>query len=360
MPVANRKKDIRKLTPEELEVFFEERGEKAFRGRQVYEWLYKKSCISFDEMTNLSFGVRTLLKKHFVINPVRLHKEQISDDGTVKQAYILHDGHLIEGVLIPAGKRMTACISSQAGCALGCKFCATGYMGLKRNLEAAEIYDQVVFLNRLAQEKYRRPLSNIVMMGMGEPLLNYSNVMQAIEWITSKKGLGMSSGRITLSTAGIAKMIRRLANEQAKIRIALSLHACDDEKRSALMPINKSNSLEALKGSLMYFHRNTGNRITLEYILFGGFNDTESDARDLVRFASHFPCKVNLIEYNPIAQANYKRPGVNRMERFKHILEKKGLTVNLRRSRGRDIDAACGQLATQGGISMTAADSKQT
>ncbi len=347
MPVAVQKKDIRKLTSEELEAFFKNRGEKAFRGRQVYEWLYKKSCTSFDGMTNLSFKVRESLKEHFVINAIRLHSEQVSDDGTVKQAYRLHDGHLIEGVLIPAGRRMTACISSQAGCSLGCAFCATGFMGLKRNLEAAEIYDQVVLLNRLSTEKYGHPLSNIVLMGMGEPLLNYSNVMQAIEWVTSRMGLGISSRRITLSTAGIAKMIRRLADEKAKVRIALSLHACDDEKRSALMPINKSNGLEALKDALVYFHRVTGNRITLEYILFGGFNDTEADARDLVRFASHFPCKVNLIEYNPVAGAGFVRAGTDQMEQFREILEKKGLTVNLRRSRGKDIDAACGQLATR-------------
>lgn len=349
MPVSVQKKDIRKLTSEELEAFFENRGEKAFRGRQVYEWLFKKSCTSFDGMTNLSLKVRELLKAHFVINAIRLHSEQVSDDGTVKQAYQLYDGHLIEGVLIPAGNRMTACISSQAGCSLGCAFCATGFMGLKRNLEAAEIYDQVVLLNRLALEKYGHPLSNIVLMGMGEPLLNYSNVMQAIEWITSARGLGMSSRRITLSTAGIAKMIRRLADEKVKVRIALSLHACDDEKRSSLMPINKSNDLNALKNALIYFHRNTGNRITLEYILFGGFNDAETDARNLVRFASHFPCKVNLIEYNPVAGVRFVRPAIDQMERFKEILERKGLTVNLRRSRGKDIDAACGQLATREG-----------
>ncbi len=343
------KKDIRTLTVEELESFFEQKGEKAFRGRQVYEWLYKNSCTSFDEMTSLSLELRKLLNRHFALYPIRLVSEQVSDDGTVKQAYRLHDDHLIEGVLIPAGRRMTACISSQAGCALGCGFCATGFMGLKRNLEAAEIYDQVVLLNRLAVQKYDHPLSNIVLMGMGEPLLNYAGVMQAVEWITSEKGLGMSSGRITLSTAGIAKMIRRLADDQVKIRLALSLHACDDEKRSTLMPINRSNNLKAVKESLIYFHRASGNRITLEYILFGGFNDTEEDARNLVRFASHFPCKVNLIEYNPVAGAHYVRPELPQMKRFKAILEKKGLTVHLRRSRGRDIDAACGQLATREG-----------
>ena len=347
MAVIKSKKDIRKLTSDELESFFTKQGEKPFRARQVYEWLYKKSCTSFDEMTNLSLGVRKLLHDHYVINSIKVHNEQISTDRTIKQVYKLHDEHLIEGVLIPSQTRMTACISSQAGCALGCKFCATGYMGLKRSLEAAEIYDQVVFLNRLAMEKYGYPLSNIVLMGMGEPLLNYSNVMQALEWITTEKGLGISYKRITLSTSGIVKMISRMADEGVRIKLAVSLHACDDEKRNNLMPINESNNLEALKKSLINFHRKTENDITLEYILLGGFNDTESDARNLIRFASHFPCKINLIEYNPIVQASYIRPKENQLEQFMKVLEKRGLVVNLRRSRGKDIDAACGQLATR-------------
>lgn len=341
------KRDIRKLTADELVSFFTEKEEKPFRARQVYEWLYKKSCTSFDEMTNLSLEVRKLLHDHFIINSIKVFNEQISADRTIKQVYKLYDGHLIEGVLIPAQTRMTACISSQAGCALGCKFCATGYMGLKRSLEAAEIYDQVVFLSRMAMEKYGYPLSNIVLMGMGEPLLNYTNVMKALEWITSEKGLGMSHRRITLSTSGISKMINRMADGKVNIRLALSLHACDDEKRNSFMPINKTNDLESLKKSLINFYQKTGNRITLEYLLLGGFNDTESDARNLVRFAGHFPCKINLIEYNPIAQASYVRPKEVQMEQFMKILEKRGLIVNLRRSRGKDIDAACGQLATR-------------
>lgn len=359
MTVINQKKDIRKLGPGQLEQFFEERGEKAFRARQVYEWLYKNSCTSFDDMTNLSLDVRKLLSDHFIINNIHLLSEQISADRTIKQVYRLHDNHLIEGVLIPAVTRMTACISSQAGCALACTFCATGYMGLRRSLDAAEIYDQVVLIDRLAREKYGKPLSNIVLMGMGEPLLNYANVMRAIHWITSENGLGMSSRRITLSTSGIVKMIYRMADEKVKVRLALSLHACDEKKRSELMPINDSNNLDAIKQSLIYFHHNTGNRITLEYILLGGFNDTDRDARNLVRFASHFPCKVNLIEYNPIAQADYVPPKVVQMEQFKNILEKKGLTVNLRRSRGKDIDAACGQLATREGYSKSTTGSRQ-
>jgi len=341
------KQDIRKLKSDELELFFTKKGEKPFRARQVYEWLYKKSCISFNEMTNLSLDVRKLLDDNFVINSIEAFSEQISADRTIKQVYKLYDGHLIEGVLIPSQIRMTACISSQAGCALGCKFCATGYMGLKRSLEAAEIYDQVVLLNRMAMEKYGYPLSNIVLMGMGEPLLNYSNVMQAMEWITSEKGLGISHRRITLSTAGISKMIKRMADDEVHVQLALSLHACDDEKRNSFMPINKTNNLDSLKKSLIYFFKKTGNRITLEYLLLGGFNDSESDAQNLVRFASHFPCKINLIEYNPIVQASYVRPKEVQMEQFMKILEKRGLIVNLRRSRGKDIDAACGQLATR-------------
>lgn len=341
------KQDIRTLTLEALIAGLTAMGEKPFRAKQVYEWLWKKSATGFDQMTNLSLALRELLHEKFVIRNIAVAEEQVSSDKTIKSAFKLYDNNIIEGVLIPSDSRMTACISSQVGCSLSCKFCATGYLERKRNLEPGEIYDQVVLIGRQAEEKYGIPLSNIVLMGMGEPLLNYANVLEAIEHITSVNGLNMSPKRVTLSTAGIAKMIKKLANDQVKFNLALSLHAADDRKRDTIMPINETNNLEVLAESLKYFYQNTGNKITLEYIAFSKFNLTNEDAKNLVRFASKFPCKVNIIEYNPIDRANFQRAGADELEAFTGFLEKKGIVVNLRRSRGKDIDAACGQLANK-------------
>jgi 23S rRNA (adenine2503-C2)-methyltransferase len=259
----------------------------------------------------------------------------------------LHDQELIEGVLIPADDRMTACVSSQVGCSLSCKFCATGYMERKRNLDPGEIYDQVVAIDHQAQIHFQQPLSNIVFMGMGEPLLNYKNVLQGIEYITSPWGLNMSPRRITVSTAGIAKMIRKLGDDQVKFNLALSLHAANDEKRNRIMPINETNSLEALNDALLYFYQSTGNKITFEYIVFYNFNDTLQDAKELWQFAKKIPSKINIIEYNPISEADFKNTEADRLDLFADFLKKKGLIVNVRRSRGKDIDAACGQLANK-------------
>lgn len=341
------KQDIRTLTLEALVANLTAMGEKPFRAKQVYEWLWKKSATGFDQMTNLSLALRELLHEKFVIRNIAVAEEQVSSDKTIKSAFKLYDNNVIEGVLIPSDSRMTACISSQVGCSLSCKFCATGYLERKRNLEPGEIYDQVVLIGRQAEEKYGMPLSNIVLMGMGEPLLNYANVLQAIEHITSDSGLNMSPKRVTLSTAGIAKMIKKLADDQVKFNLALSLHAADDRKRDTIMPINETNNLEVLAESLKYFYQNTGNKITLEYIAFSKFNLTNEDAKNLVRFAGKFPCKVNIIEYNPIDRANFQRAGADELEAFTGFLAKKGIVVNLRRSRGKDIDAACGQLANK-------------
>ena len=347
MKKDQQKQDIRKLSLSDLISQISEFGEKAFRAKQVYEWLWKKSCVSFDEMTNLSLELRSLLKEHYVINPVQVVNEQRSADRTIKSGFKLHDANIVEGVLIPTQKRMTACISSQVGCSLSCKFCATGYLERKRNLDAGEIYDQVVLINRQAEANYGIPLSNIVLMGMGEPLLNYANVLQGIDRLTSEDGLNISSKRITLSTAGIAKMIKKLSDDQVKVNLALSLHAADDEKRNSIMAINETNTLEALQDALMYFHANTKNQITLEYIAFKNFNLSLDDARNLVRFASKFPCKINVIEYNPIDKGNFERAGADELDAFVAFLEKKGIIINVRRSRGKDIDAACGQLANK-------------
>jgi len=341
------KKDIRQFSLDEIKRELTALGEKPFRAKQIYEWLWAKSATQFDQMTNLSLKLRELLAEKFTINPILLAEEQISSDNTIKTAFKLYDDNIIEGVLIPTESRMTACISSQVGCSLSCKFCATGFLDRKRNLEPGEIYDQVVMIGRQAQEKYNIPLSNIVLMGMGEPLLNYQNVLNGIDHITSENGLNMSPKRITLSTAGIAKMMKKLADDDVKFNLALSLHAADDQKRNTIMPINESNSLKSLSEALTYFYKKTKNKVTLEYIAFHNFNLTSEDAKNLVRFASKLPCKVNIIEYNPIDQGEFSRAEPAELDVFTNYLESKGLTVNVRRSRGKDIDAACGQLANK-------------
>ena len=337
--------DIRNLSLSELEQWFLEQGEKTFRSKQVYEWLWKKSVVTFEEMTNLSQDIRHLLNQSFSIRRIRIEKTQKSNDRTIKTAFRLYDDALVEGVLIPTTSRMTACISSQAGCSLSCKFCATGKLKLKRNLNAFEIYDQIVSIRRQSEENYHQPLTNIVYMGMGEPLLNYRNVMDSIEKVTSDKGLGMSPQRITVSTAGISKMITKLGDDGAKFNLALSLHAADDEKRSKIMPINDSNNLDVLANALTYFYDKTGTRPTLEYIIFREFNDSLKDAANLVQFARKIPAKVNIIEYNTVEGTEFKRAGDAETLQFKDYLESKGVIATIRRSRGRDIDAACGQLA---------------
>lgn len=345
MAEAGTKEDIRKYSLEALKEIFIKNGEQAFRAKQLYEWLWKKSAVSFDQMSNLSAKTREFLSSNFVINAIHLEKEQVSIDRTIKSAFRLHDRHIVEGVLIPNDERMTACVSSQVGCSLTCKFCATGYMERKRNLDPAEIYDQVVQIKKQAEAHYSTSLTNIVYMGMGEPLLNYANVLKSIEYITSPEGLNMSPKRITVSTAGIAKMIRKLADDDVKFNLALSLHAANDVKRNEIMPINESNTLEALKDALIYFYEKTGTRVTYEYILFYNFNDTLQDAKELYEFAKIIPCKINIIEYNPISEATYANTGEDALENFRRYLDNKGVIVNVRRSRGKDIDAACGQLA---------------
>ena len=341
------KKDIRKLTLDQLITYFNSEGEKTFRAKQVWEWLWQKSAKSFDEMTNLSKPLREKLQSEFEILPISIATEQKSSDGTIKSAFKLFDNELIEGVLIPADDRMTACVSSQVGCSLSCKFCATGYMDRKRNLEPGEIYDQVVAIDAQAKQNFNVLLPNIVFMGMGEPLLNYKNVLEGIDRITAEDGLNMSPKRITVSTAGIAKMIKKLADDDVKFNLALSLHAADDEKRNQIMPINETNTLEALKESLLYFYNKTRNKITFEYIVFYNFNDTLEDADKLLKFAKQIPSKVNIIEYNPISEANFKNTEADRLDQFADYLKNNGIIVNVRRSRGKDIDAACGQLANK-------------
>ncbi|QBR13706.1 23S rRNA (adenine(2503)-C(2))-methyltransferase RlmN [Sphingobacterium sp. CZ-2] len=337
--------DIRSLSLAQLKDALVEMGEQGFRAKQIYEWLWQKSCTDFDDMSNLSKPLRDKLKERFAINAVKVRQSQISSDKTIKSSFTLYDNNVIEGVLIPADDRMTACVSSQVGCSLTCKFCATGYMDRKRNLNADEIYDQVVLIAKQAQEKYNHPLTNIVYMGMGEPLLNYSNMMKSVERITAPDGLNMAAKRITVSTAGIAKMIKKLGDDEVRFNLALSLHAANDKKRNEIMPINEQNSLAALADALKYFYAKTKNPITFEYIVFNNFNDELEDAKELAKFCKHVPCKVNIIEYNPIALADFLNAEADKIDQFAEYLRKQGIITNVRRSRGKDIDAACGQLA---------------
>jgi 23S rRNA (adenine2503-C2)-methyltransferase len=339
--------NIRTQSLPELELFFLNNGEQRYRARQVYDWLWKKTARSFDQMSDISLKSRDLLKQNFVLNAIAVDTEQRSSDKTIKMSFRLFDGHIVEGVLIPAGTRMTACISSQVGCNLACKFCATGMIRYIRNLYFDEIFDQVAILNETAVREYGHPLSNIVYMGMGEPMLNYHNVLRSAERISATDSLGMSPQRITVSTVGIAPMIRQLGNDRVKFNLALSLHSAIDEKRNQIIPYNLRNSLGDLVEAVRYFHQQTHTRITIEYVMLKGFNDTLADARALADFCRNFPVKVNLIQYNPVENSPYEDSGPERTEAFKAFLEKLNMVVNIRRSRGKDIDAACGQLANK-------------
>lgn len=341
------KQDIRKLSVEEIGGKLKEIGEKPFKAKQIHEWLWKKSASDFEQMTNLSKNTREYLNENFEINNIKIEDYQVSKDRTVKYSFALHDGHLIEGVLIPTSDRATACVSSQVGCSLSCTFCATGFLDRARNLDASEIYDQVVRIKNEAEERYEQSLTNIVYMGMGEPLLNYKNVLESVELITSDKGLGMSPKRITVSTAGVAKMIKKLGDDDVKFNLALSLHAANDEKRNRIMPINETNNLDVLAEALNYFYEKTGTRVTFEYIVFNGFNDEVQDAKELYEFWKKVPAKINIIEYNPIDQSEFTNVKADKLDAFIGYLESKKVIVNVRRSRGKDIDGACGQLANK-------------
>lgn len=341
-------KNIRQLNLQELEQFFEVIGEKKFRTKQVWEWLWQKHAHSFAEMTNLSKELRQKLGENFSLPALTIDATQYSADGTIKSRFKTHEGHLCEGVLIPTEERYTACVSSQIGCSLSCKFCATGYIDRKRNLDFDEIYDEVVLINQQCERVYGKKLTNIVFMGMGEPLLNYKNVLKAIEKITSPDGLAMSPRRITVSTAGVAKQIKQLGDDKVKFKLALSLHAANDQKRHEIMPINDSNNIKSLVDALNHFYKQTKNEITFEYILFKDFNDSLKDADELIKLYRQVPVDlINLIEYNPIDAAKFEKPDEKKVESFMAYLAKNKVNARLRRSRGKDIDAACGQLANK-------------
>jgi len=341
------KKDIRAVSKEDLRTFFVANGDKAFRGNQVYEWLWSKGAHSFEDMTNVSKATRNMLENHFVINHIKVDKMQRSEDGTVKNAVRLHDGLVVESVLIPTNTRTTACVSSQVGCSLDCNFCATARLKRMRNLEPAEIYDQVIAIDKESRLYYNHPLSNIVFMGMGEPLMNYNNVMKAIEMITSDEGLGMSPKRITVSTSGVPKMIKKMADDDVKFNLAVSLHSAIDDIRSRIMPFSQSFPLADLRESLEYWYRKTKSKISFEYVVWKGINDDKASIDALVKFCKYVPCKVNLIEYNPIDDGEFQQASEESINAYIKALEASGIVVKVRRSRGKDIDAACGQLANK-------------
>lgn len=342
-----KKKDIRALTKEQLRDFFVNNGDKAFRGNQVYDWLWSKSLHSFDDMTNLSKQTREMLEENFVINHIKVDSMQRSADGTIKNGIKLHDGLVVESVLIPTSTRTTACVSSQVGCSLDCKFCATARLKRMRNLNPDEIYDQVVVIDKQSKLYHNHPLTNIVFMGMGEPLMNYKNVLKSIAMITSPEGLGMSSKRITVSTSGVPKMIKKMADEEVKFNLAVSLHSAIDEVRTSIMPFNSTFPLKDLRESLEYWYAKTKRKITYEYVVWEGINDRKEDIQALVDFCKYVPCKVNLIEYNPIDDGEFQQASASAINNYISNLEMHDITVNVRRSRGKDIDAACGQLANK-------------
>lgn len=338
--------NIRNYSLADLEKYIDSIDEKKFRAAQIYEWIWQKNARHFDDMTNISKQLRQQLSENFSFPALQVDTTQLAADGTIKSRFKTHDGHLVEGVLIPTTNRYTACVSSQIGCSLSCKFCATGYMDRKRNLNFDEIYDQVAFLNQQSEKKYGKKLSNIVYMGMGEPLLNYRHVLKSIERITAEDGMAMSPRRITVSTAGVAKAIKKLGDDKVRFKLALSLHAANDRKRHDIMPINDTNKIQSLVEAINYYYQQTRNAVTFEYILFKDFNDSQKDADELIKIYRQVPADlVNIIEYNPIEFAQFQKPDEDKMQAFMLYLGKHRVNARLRRSRGKDIDAACGQLA---------------
>lgn len=341
--------EIKNFTKEEITQFAGDIGQPRYRANQLWDWIWKKQALSFDEMSNLPLDFREKLKANFQLVGLQQDLVQHSADGTFKVRFVLHDGSKIETVLIPVvdENRYTVCVSCQVGCSLTCSFCATGKMKRIRNLEPAEIVDQVILVNKICERMYGNRITNIVYMGMGEPLLTYSNVMKSIDMLTSPDTIGMSPRRITVSTAGIAKMIKKLADDDSKVNLALSLHAADDSKRNEIMPINEQNDLKSLIEAIEYFYRKTRNRISYEYIALKGFNDSQEDAKKLIKLCHRFPVRVNVIEYNPIEDGSFDKSDEDTINEFAKTVRESGVMITVRRSRGKDIDAACGQLANK-------------
>lgn len=338
---------LRSISKDELIQWLDSIGEVPFRAKQIQDWLWKKGIFKISEMTNLPDSLRLKIKESFSWDRIRLLTFQKAGDATIKAAFELHDKRVIEGVIIPSGKRFTACISTQVGCPVKCAFCATGQFGFLRNLSCGEIFDQVTDLNRLSYEHFGHGLTNVVVMGMGEPMLNYDNTIKALQMICNKDGLGWSAHRITLSTVGITEGIIKLADEKIRIELAISLHSAIQEKRETLIPFAKKYQLDELLNALKYYTQKTQQQITFEYLMLKGINDQKEDAKALIRLASLINAKINLIPYNNVDAINYSPSEEEQLFFFKNILIEKHLNVKVRKSRGKDIDAACGQLANK-------------
>ncbi len=341
-------KDLKELELNEISDYLLSINEKPFRAKQIYKWLWNKNVSSIDQMTDISIETREKIKENFILNPIKIiHSAESKKDGSIKYAFSTFDNLIIEGVIIPDKDRATACISTQVGCPLKCSFCATGKMGFSRNLSTSEIYEQVFLLNEKSTEKFGHKLSNIVMMGMGEPLLNLKNTLKAVDFVTNNYGLAMSPDRITISTVGIVKQLIELSDFKPKFNLAISLHSAINSKRSKIMPVNLSNPLPELINALKYYYKKTEKRISFEYLMLGGFNDSLDDAKALAEFCKNFPSKINLIEYNATPSSQFKKSTQKEVYTFTEFLKSKNLIVTIRRSKGTDIDAACGQLASK-------------
>ena len=339
--------DIRSISFDKLNKFIQKNNFPSYRSNQIFNWINKSSFRSFDDMTNIPKSLVKLLKENFVINVTNILSKQVSNDSTIKYAIKLHDKLVVEAVLIPSGRRVTACVSSQVGCSLDCEFCATSKLSRIRNLLSYEIFDQIMILNSQSLKNYSLPISNIVFMGMGEPLLNYKNVIESIKLITSEDGIKISNKKITLSTSGISKMIIKMSDDNIKFNLAVSLHSAVEKTRNVIMPFSKSFPLDKLINSLDYWYKKTKRKVTFEYLVWKGINDDLEHIEALVKICKRIPSKVNLIEYNSIDSPTFKKADDFWVDNYLKILKKNKISVSVRRSRGKDINAACGQLANK-------------
>ena len=345
--MSNENDDIRSISFDKLNNFIQKNNFPSYRSNQIFNWINKSTLRSFDDMTNIPKSLVKLLKENFVINITNILSKQVSNDSTIKFAIKLHDNLVVEAVLIPSGNRVTACVSSQVGCSLDCEFCATSKLLRMRNLHSYEIFDQIMILNSQSLKNYSLPISNIVFMGMGEPLLNYKNVIESIKLITSEDGIKISNKKITLSTSGISKMIIKMSDDNIKFNLAVSLHSAVEETRNMIMPFSKSFPLDKLINSLDYWYKKTKRKVTFEYLIWKGINDDLEHIEALVKICKRIPSKVNLIEYNSIDSPTFKKADDFWVDNYLKILKKNKIPVSVRRSRGKDINAACGQLANK-------------
>ena len=345
--MSNENDDIRSISFDKLNNFIQRNNFPSYRSNQIFNWINKSTLRSFDDMTNIPKSLVKLLKENFVINITSILSKQVSNDSTIKFAIKLHDNLVVESVLIPSGNRVTACVSSQVGCSLDCGFCATSKLLRMRNLHSYEIFDQIMILNSQSLKNYSLPISNIVFMGMGEPLLNYKNVIESIKLITSEDGIKISNKKITLSTSGISKMIIKMSDDNIKFNLAVSLHSAVEETRNMIMPFSKSFPLDKLMNSLDYWYKKTKRKVTFEYLIWKGINDDLDHIEALVKICKRIPSKVNLIEYNSIDSPTFKKADDFWLDNYLKILKKNKIPVSVRRSRGKDINAACCQLANK-------------